>query len=89
MISLQFVKINGVPHHIKDLQPVIRMQLSLRDENDSEDSERLIYLNSDPLDSDPFVSSLPTDKVSVETRTADNSTHEGEVCVILLRRSTR
>ena len=89
VISPQSVKIDGVSCHIKDLQPVLRTQLSLSDKSDSEDSERLIYLNSNPLDSDSDASSLPTDEVSIETRTADKSTHEGEACVIPLRRSTR
>ena len=89
MISLQSVKIDGVPHHVKDLQPVIQMQLSLSDKSDSEDSEHLIYLNSDLLDSDSNASSLPTDEVSIETQTADESTHEDEACVIPFRRSTR
>ena len=87
VISLQSVKIDGVPRHVKDLQPVIRTQLSLSDESDSEDSERLIYLNLNLLDSDSNVSSLPTDEVSIETRTTDENTHEGETCVIALRRS--
>ena len=87
VISLQSVKIDGVPRHVKDLQPVIQTQLS-SDKSNSEDSERLIYLNSDPLDSDSNPSSLPTDEASVEPRTADESTHEDEACVIPLRRST-
>ena len=89
VINPQSVKIDGVPHHVKDLRPVIQTQLSSSDKSDSEDSERLIYLNSDPLDSDSDASSLPTDEVSIETRTADESTHEDEACVIPLRRSTR
>ena len=84
VISPQSVKIDGVPRHVKDLQPVIQTQLSLSDESDSEDSEHLIYLNSNPLNSDSDASSLPTDEVSTETRTADESTHEGEACVIPL-----
>ena len=89
VISPQSVKIDGVPCHIKDLRPVIQTQLSSSDESDSEDSEHLIYLNSDPLDSDSDASSLPTDEVSIETRTADKRTYEDEACVIPLRRSTR
>ena len=89
VISPQSEKIDGVPRHVKDLRPVIQTQLSSSDESDSEDSVRLIYLNSDPLDSDSGASSLPTDEVSVEPRTADESTHEDEACVIPLRRSTR
>ena len=89
VISPQSVKIDGVPRHVKDLRPVIQTQLSSSDESDSEDSERLIYLNSDPLDSDSDASSLPTDEASVEPRTADESTHDDEACVIPLRRSTR
>ena len=58
-------------------------------ESDSEDSERLISLNSDPLNSDSDVSSLPTDEVSIETRTADKNTYEDEACMISLQRSTR
>ena len=50
VISPQSVKIDGDPRHVKDCQPVIRTQLSSSDESDSEDSERLIYLNSNPLD---------------------------------------
>ena len=89
VISPQSVKIDGVPRHVKDLRLVIQTQLSSSDESDSEDSERLIYLNSDPLDSDSDASSLPTDEVSIETRTADESTHKDEASVIPLRRSTR
>ena len=89
VIGLQSVKIDEVPRHVKDLRPVIQMQLSLCDESNSEDCERLIYLNSNPLDSDSDASSLPTDDVSIETRTADESTHEDEACVIPLRRSTQ
>ena len=89
VISPQSVKIDGVSRHIKDLRPVIQMQLSSSDESDSQDSERLIYLNSDLLDSDSDASNLPTDEASVEPRTADESTHEDEACVIPLRRSTR
>ena len=89
VISPQSVKIDGVPRHVKDLRPVIQTQSSSSDESDSENSERLIYLNSDPLHSDSDASSLPTDEVSIETRTADESTHEDEACVIPLRRSTR
>ena len=74
VISPQFVKIDGVPRHVKDLRPVIQTQLSSSDESDSEDSERLIYLNSDPLNSDSDVSSFPTDEASVEPRPADEST---------------
>ena len=84
MISPQSVKIDGVPRHVKDLQPVIQTQLSSSDESDSEDSECLIYLNSNSLDSNSNASSLPTDEVSIETRTADESTHEGEAWVIPL-----
>ena len=84
VISPQSVKIDGVPRHVKDLQPVIQTQLSSSAESDSEDSERLIYLNSDLLDSDSDASSLPTDEVSIETRTADKSTHEDEACMIPL-----
>ena len=89
VISPQSVKIDGVLHHIKDLRPVIQTQLSLSDESDSEDSERLIYMNSNLPDSDSDASSLPTDEVSIETQTADESMHEGEACVIPLQRSTR
>ena len=64
------------------------MQLSLSDENNSEDSEHLIYLKSNRFDSDSDASSLPTDEVSIESQTTDESTHEGEACVIPLRRST-
>ena len=84
VISPQSVKIDGVPCHVKDLRPVIWTQLSLSDESDSEDSEHLIYLNSYLLDSDSDASSLPTDKVSIETRTADENTHKGEACMIPL-----
>ena len=89
VISPQSVKIDGVPRHVKDLRLVIQTQLLSSDKSDSEDSERLIYLNSDQLDSDSDASSLPTDEVSIETRTADESTHEDEAFVIPLRRSTR
>ena len=61
------MKTDGVPRHVKDLRPVIETQLSSSDESDCEDSERLDYLNSDPLDSDSDASSLPTDEVSIET----------------------
>ena len=83
VISPQSVKIDGVPCHVKDLQPVIQTQLS-SDESNSEDSEHLIYLNSNLLDSDSDASCLPTDEVCIETRTADKSTHEGEACMIPL-----
>ena len=89
VISPQSVKIDGVPCHIKDLQPVIQAQFSSSDESDSEDSEHLIYLNSDPPNSDSDARSLPTDEVSIETRTTDKSTHEDEARMIPLRRSTR
>ena len=75
VISLQSLKIDGVPRHVKDLRPVMQTQLSSSDESDSEDSEHLIYLNSNLLDSDSDDSSLLTDEVSIETRTADESTH--------------
>ena len=65
VISPQSVKIDGVPQHVKDLRPVIQMQLS-SDKSDSKDSECLIYLNSDPLNCDSDASSLPTDEASVE-----------------------
>ena len=61
------VKIYGVPRHIKDLQPVIRTQLSSSDKSNFEDSEHLIYLNSNLLDSDSDASCLPTDEVSIKT----------------------
>ena len=67
VISLQSVKIDAVPHHIKDLRPVIQKQFSSSDESDSEDSKHLIYLNSDLLDSDSDASTFPTDDVSIET----------------------
>ena len=89
VISPQSVKSDGVPRHVKDIRPVIQTQFSSSDESDSEDSERLIYLNSDPLDSDSDTSSLLNDEASIETRTADESTHEDEVRMIPLRRSTR
>ena len=79
---------SGVPRHVKNLQPVIWTQLSSSYESNSEDSEHLIYLNSNPFDSDSDASSLPTDEVSIETRTTDESTHEGEAYGIPLRRST-
>ena len=60
------------------------MQFSSSDENDSEDSERLIYLNSDPLDCHSDASCLPTDEVSIETRTVGESMHEDEARVIPL-----
>ena len=63
--------------------------LSSSDKSDSEDSECLIYLNSDLLDSDSDASSFPTDEASIETWTADESMHEDEACVIPLRRSTQ
>ena len=44
---------------------------------------------SDPLDSDSDDISLPTDEMSIETRTADESTYEDEACVIPLLRTTR
>ena len=88
VISLQSVKIDGMPHHVKDLRPVMQMQLSSSDKSDSEDSEHLIYLNSNPLNSDSDASSILTDEVSIKTRTADESMHEGEDCGISLRRST-
>ena len=83
MISAQSVKIDGMPRYVKDLRPVIQTQLSLSDESDSEDSERLIYLNSNSLDSDFDTSSLPNEEVSIETQTANESMHEGETCMIL------
>ena len=86
VISPQSVKIDGVPCHVKDLWPVIQTQLLSSDESDSEESEHLIYLNSNLLDSDSDASSLSTDEVSTETRTADESTHEGEAYVIPLQR---
>ena len=89
VISPQSVKIDGVHRHVNDLWPVIQSQLSSSNESDSEDIERLIYLNSDPLDSDSDASGLPTDEVSVKPRIGDESTHEDEACVIPLRRSTR
>ena len=82
------MKIDGVLRHVKDLRPVIQTQISSSDESDSEDSERLIYLNSDPLDSDSDASSLPTDEVSIETQTANESMREDEACMIP-QRSTR
>ena len=82
------MKIDGVLRHVKDLRPVIQMQLSSSDESDSEDSEHLIYLNSNPPDCDYDASNLPTDEVSIKTQTADESTHEGEACIIPLRSST-
>ena len=85
VICPQSVKIDGVPHHVKDLRLVMQTQLSSSDESDSEDSERLIYLNSNLLNSYSDASSLLTE-VSIETRTADESTHEG---VIPPQRSTR
>ena len=88
VISPQSVKIVGVPRHIKDLRPVIQTQLSSSDESNSEDSERLICLNSNPLDSDSDACSLPTDEVSIETQTADERMYEGEACMIPLQRST-
>ena len=54
VISPHSVKIDRVPHHVKDLRPVIQTQLSSSDESDSEDSERLIYLNSNPLEVIPM-----------------------------------
>ncbi len=51
-ISPQSVKIDEMPRHILDLRPVIQTQLSSSDESDSEYGERLVYLNSYPLDSD-------------------------------------
>ena len=71
VISPQSVKIDGLPRHVKDLRPVIQMQLPSSEESDSEDTELLIYLNSDPLDSDSDASSLPTKEASVEPRPAD------------------
>ena len=78
------MKIDGVPRHIKDLRPIIQTPFSLSDENDSVDSECLIYLNSDLLNSDSDASCFPTDEVSIETRTTGESTHEDEACVIPL-----
>ena len=88
-ISPQSVKIDEVPRQVKDLRPVIQTQLSSSDEGNSVYGESLIHLNSNPLDSDSDASSIPTDEVSTETQNADESMHEGEACVIPLRRSTR
>ena len=88
-ISPQSVKIDEVSRHVKDLRQVIQTQLSSSDEGDSEYGERLIYFNSNPLDSDSDASSIPIDEVFTETLNADESMHEGEACVIPLGKSTR
>ena len=78
------MKIDEVPRQVKDFRPVIQTQLSSSDEGNSVYGESLIYLNSNPLDSDSDASSIPTDEVSTETQNADESMHEGEACVIPL-----
>ena len=45
----QSVRVDGVPRLVKNLQPVVGAKPSSDDENDSEDSARLVYLKSGPL----------------------------------------
>ena len=44
IISPLSVQVDGVPHHVKDLRPVVGSKPS-DDESDSGDCERLVYLN--------------------------------------------
>ena len=49
VISPQSVQVDGMPCHVKNLQPVIGSKPSSDDESDSEDSVQLVYLKLDPL----------------------------------------
>ena len=81
VIRPQSVKIDGVPRHVKDLRPVIQMQLSSSDESDSGDSERLIDLNSDPLNSDSDASSLVGYYKNNTRRNGDSLNRRRVACV--------
>lgn len=64
---------------VNDLRPVMGTHI-LSDESDSEDSKRLIYLNSDPLDSDSDSNNLLTAKVAIENRPSDETTRQSATC---------
>ena len=92
IISLQSVQVNGVSCHVKDLLPVVGSKPSSDDESESEDSTRLVYLESDPLSIASDISTLPADANMVSCSGADcsltdESSSEHENPVIPLRRS--
>ena len=61
IISPQSVQVDGVPHHVKDLWPVVWSKPSSDDKSDSDDSARLVYLKSDSLSVASDISTLPAD----------------------------
>ena len=82
MLHRYHVRIKGVEDN-----PLPEPEVTIGNYEKGEDSECLIYLNSNLLNSDSDASSLPNDEVSIETQTADESMHEGEASVIPLWRS--
>lgn len=84
VVSPQSVRIDGTPHHVKNLQPFSMLYPSSSDESDTEKCERFIYLGSDPPNDGSKISSLPAD-VDAISETPDDSSPEDES---YLRRST-
>ena len=74
------MKIDGIPHHIKDLWPFSRSYLSSSDESDTKDSEQLIYMGLDLPDDGSDISSLLVD-TDVPRETPNDSSSEDKACV--------
>ena len=91
VISPQSVRIDGVPHHIKDLQPAMRLQPPVSDESESESetNEPSLWFTPAPSGSDSDISSLPGNAVFLDSQTTDESTSEDETHVVPPQRSTR
>ena len=80
VISPQSVRVDGVPHHIKDLRPATWLQppVSNKSESESGSNEPSLWFTPAPLGSDSDISSLPGNAVFFDSQTADESTSEDE-----------
>ena len=84
MISPQSVRIDGLPHHIKDLRLATRLQPPVSDESESESetNEPSLWFTPALSGSDSDISSLPGNAVFLNSQTADESTSEEEAYVV-------
>ena len=76
--------IDGVPCHIKDLRPAMRLQPPVSDESESESetNEPSLWFTPAPSGSDSDISSLPGNAVFLDSQTTDESTSEDEAYVV-------
>ena len=82
--SQQSVRVNGTPHHVKDLCPFRRLHSS-DDEDDTEDSEQPIYLGLDSASNPSDIGGSPTNP----DMSRECSPEEDKIQTIPLWRSTK